>query len=115
PPLMTPGAAEALAVKIYRLVKTDNLQSFDAMSRALTGYQSPVAPEIIRAQISLAVAETSDMDFVPTAFRSPPSRRSGNSSPDFRQLLRLLQQRLGKSRFCVHAGNPKVSPRLRTQ
>ena len=71
PPLMTPGAAEALAVKIYRLVKTDNLQSFDAMSRALTGYQSPVAPEIIRAQISLAVAEASDMDFVPTAFRSP--------------------------------------------
>ena len=70
PPLLTPGAAEALAVKIYRVVKTEKLEPLPALTRALTGYQSPVAPEIIRAQIALAVAEASDMDFVPATFQN---------------------------------------------
>ncbi len=69
PSLITPGAAEALAVKVYRLIKTEKLDPLEALRRSLTGYQSPVAPEIIRAQIQLAVAEASDMDFVPDVFR----------------------------------------------
>jgi len=42
PPGMTPGAAEALAVKVYRLVKTDSLGAVDALRACLIDYQKPV-------------------------------------------------------------------------
>jgi len=70
PPLMTPGAAEALAVKTYRVMKTENLDPTRALRRALVGYQSPVVPEVMRSQIALAVTEASDMDFVPPTFQA---------------------------------------------
>src|SRR5690606_2663175 len=41
PTLLTPGAAEALAVKAYRLVRTDELSPLDALARCLIGYQPP--------------------------------------------------------------------------
>ena len=69
PILLTPGAAEALAVKVYRSVRTEDLSPLAALREALTGYQNPVPVEILEHQIRLAVQEASDLDFVPEAFR----------------------------------------------
>jgi hypothetical protein len=71
PPLLTPGAAEALAVKIYRAVQANGKTPAQALADSLVGYQNPISPEILEAQIALAVAEASDLDFVPACFRSP--------------------------------------------
>ncbi len=69
PTLLTPGAAEALAVKIYRLVRVEQKAPADAVRDCLVGYQNPVAPEVMDFQIGLAVKEASDLDFVPPLFR----------------------------------------------
>jgi hypothetical protein len=69
PLLLTPGAAEALAVKIYRVLRTSKLPLDEVMASSLREYQNPVAPDIMRFQIDLAVAEASDLDFVPALFR----------------------------------------------
>ncbi len=69
PILLTPGAAEALAVKIYRTVQTRGGEAIDAVAHALSDYQPPVAAEIMQFQIGLAVAEASDLSFVPAMFR----------------------------------------------
>ena len=50
-----PGAAEALAVKIYRLVRTSSMKLDDVMLSSLREYQNPVA--------------ASDLEFVPALFR----------------------------------------------
>jgi hypothetical protein len=70
PLLLTPGAAEALAVKIYRLAKTSSSKPLDALKASLTDYQNPVPAETLAFQIRLAVNESSDLDFVPQAFRT---------------------------------------------
>jgi len=70
PLLLTPGAAEALAVKIYRLARTSNQPLDQILLSSLREYQNPVAPEVMQFQIRLAVAEASDLEFVPTLFRS---------------------------------------------
>ncbi|MGV3530900.1 MAG: AAA family ATPase [Chthoniobacteraceae bacterium] len=70
PLLLTPGAAEALALKIYRDVHANGRSVGDSLRGALETYQNPVPPEIMEAQIRLAVAEASDLEFVPTPFRS---------------------------------------------
>ena len=70
PTLLTPGAAEALAVKIYRLVKVAEKSPFDAVQQCLDGYQNPVAAEVMDFQIGLAVKEASDLEFVPEIFRA---------------------------------------------
>ena len=69
PLLITPGAAEALAVKIYRLVKVAGKTPLEAVQQCLDGYQNPVAAEVMDFQIGLAVKEASDLDFVPEVFR----------------------------------------------
>ncbi len=69
PDLLTPGAAEALAVKAYRLHKTEALAADEALQKALQNYQAPVAPSILKRQIALAVAEATDLSFVPERFR----------------------------------------------
>jgi len=70
PPLLTPGAAESLAVKIYRRVKTRaGMTPLAALRECLEDYQSPVPRETMEFQIRLAVAEASDLDFVPEPFR----------------------------------------------
>jgi len=68
PLLMTPGAAEALAMKVYRLVRTSSTTALDALRTCLTDYQHPVAPDVMQFQIQLAVQEASDIKFVPQAF-----------------------------------------------
>ena len=69
PTLLTPGAAETLALRLYRTIKTRNLSAAEALAAVLTDYQNPISPEIMRFQIGLAVAEASDRAFVPAAFR----------------------------------------------
>lgn len=69
PDLLTPGAAEALSVKIYRATRTTSADATAALAAALSDYQAPVRPAIIEAQIALAVAEATDLSFVPERFR----------------------------------------------
>ena len=70
PTLLTPGAAETLAVKVYRLVRVAGKSPADALRECLDGYQNPVAPEVMDFQIGLAVKEASDLEFVPELFRA---------------------------------------------
>ncbi len=70
PLLLTPGAAEALAVKTYRMVRTAGLQPMLALKECLTGYQNPVPKSVMDFQIALAVDEATDLDFVPQSLRS---------------------------------------------
>lgn len=65
PNWLTPGAAEALAVKAYRLTRTGTPTSADALRACLQGYRPPVDPAIIRAQMQLAAEEATDADFIP--------------------------------------------------
>ena len=69
PKLVTPGAAESLAIKVYRLMKTRDLEPIPALKDCLDEYQNPVPAEILQAQIRLAVEEASDLSFVPEIFR----------------------------------------------
>jgi hypothetical protein len=69
PELLTPGAAEAIAVKMYRSVKTEGVDALDALRNVLDGYQNPVPADIMAFQIALAAREASDGDFVPERFR----------------------------------------------
>ncbi|MDW8261584.1 MAG: AAA family ATPase [Phycisphaerales bacterium] len=76
PPLLTPGAAETLAVKVYRTVRTSDppLPPIEALRQCLTDYQSPVPAEVMEFQIDIALREASDIDFVPPAFRNRLNR-----------------------------------------
>jgi SpoVK/Ycf46/Vps4 family AAA+-type ATPase len=69
PLLLTPGAAEALAVKIYGLVRTSSQPLEQILSSSLREYQNPVPPDAMQFQIRLAVTEASDLEFVPALFR----------------------------------------------
>lgn len=69
PDLLTPGAAEALSVKSYRLHKTESLEPVAAVRRALADYQPPVPLAVLEKQIQLAVEESTDLSFVPERFR----------------------------------------------
>ncbi|MFT4550239.1 MAG: hypothetical protein ACI9MB_004216 [Verrucomicrobiales bacterium] len=70
PELVTPGAAESLAIKVYRLMKTRGLEPVPALRDCLDEYQNPVPAEIMQAQIRMAVEEASDLSFVPEIFRN---------------------------------------------
>jgi hypothetical protein len=69
PTWLTPGAAEALAVKVYRQVRTREQPPEEALRQCLVDYQNPVAREVLEFQTRLAVEEASDLEFVPAAFR----------------------------------------------
>ncbi len=69
PDLLTPGAAEALSVKLYRALRTGATTADEALAAALRDYQPPVPLAVIHAQIALAVAEATDLGFVPERFR----------------------------------------------
>lgn len=70
PDLLTPGAAEAIAVKAYRQMRASDVPPLAALRESLNGYQSPVPREVMDFQIGLAAREASDIDFVPERFRS---------------------------------------------
>jgi hypothetical protein len=69
PELLTPGAAEALAVKAYRASRTRNLEPLQALAACLEGYQNPVPADVLELQMRLAVREATDLAFVPPALR----------------------------------------------
>lgn len=69
PRLLTPGGAENIAVKTFRIVKTTSIELQEALNRVLEGYQPPISDAIVRHQIDLAIAESSDPSFVPAEFR----------------------------------------------
>src|SRR6185369_2885298 len=70
PLLLTPGAAEAIAVKAYRLSKTQSLDPFKAIDACLTGYQPPVPEDVLKFQMQIAVREATDLAFVPESLRA---------------------------------------------
>jgi SpoVK/Ycf46/Vps4 family AAA+-type ATPase len=69
PLLLTPGAAEAIVVKAYRVARTENVDGGEALARGLEGYQNPVPQDVLESQMRLAVREATDLSFVPEAFR----------------------------------------------
>ena len=69
PTLLTPGAAEALSVKIYRLARTGGCSVGEAVRESLKDYQNPVPLDVLETQIRLAAREASDLEFVPECFR----------------------------------------------
>lgn len=64
PNLLTPGAAEAIAVKVYRSMKARELAPEEALADCLDGYLPPVDPAILRFQMEIAAAESTDPDFI---------------------------------------------------
>jgi hypothetical protein len=71
---LTPGAAETLAVKLYRVTRTEGKTPLEALQSSLIDYQNPVPLEALQMQVELAVREASDLEFVPPQFR--PTARS---------------------------------------
>ena len=69
PTLLTPGAAEALVVKAYRVARTENVPGAAALEMSLAGYQSPVPQDVLDNQMRLAVREATDLSFVPESLR----------------------------------------------
>jgi hypothetical protein len=65
PSLLTPGAAEALIVKAYRMVRTEGVTARVAVGRCLARYQNPVPHDVLEMQMRLAVREATDLAFVP--------------------------------------------------
>jgi SpoVK/Ycf46/Vps4 family AAA+-type ATPase len=69
PLMLTPGAAEALVMKAYRVHRTQGVSGGVALSDSLRGYQNPVPEDVLDKQIRLAVREASDLAFVPDSLR----------------------------------------------
>ena len=76
PLLLTPGAAEAFAVKAYRLARTGPLAPLEAISASLADYQPPVALEVLEFQMRIAIAEATDLRFVPASLRPLATKAS---------------------------------------
>lgn len=77
PTLLTPGAAEALAVKAYRLARLQRLAPAAALTACLADYQPPVPPDLLEAQMRIAIREASDLAFVPPALRHLAAAEGG--------------------------------------
>lgn len=69
PTLLTPGAAEALVVKAYRVARTEGVKGAGALELCLEGYQNPVPQDVLDNQMRLAVREATDLAFVPESLR----------------------------------------------
>jgi hypothetical protein len=69
PSLLTPGAAEALVMRVYRKVRTSDSTVDAVLRESLAEYQNPIAPEVMEFQIRTAVNEASALEFVPAMFR----------------------------------------------
>lgn len=70
PIFLTPGTAETLAVKAYRMVKTENRTPVDALKECVTRFQNPVPRAVLDFQIRLAIDESSDRSFIPPSLVS---------------------------------------------
>ncbi len=77
PQLLTPGAAEALVVKAYRVARTEKVSAAEALARSFIGYQSAVPQDVLELQIRLAIREATDLSFVPKELRSFAAEEGG--------------------------------------
>jgi hypothetical protein len=73
PALLTPGAAEALVMNVYRKFRTGSSSIEEVLSTTLTEYQNPIASDVMAFQIQLAASEASALEFVPPPFRRKPA------------------------------------------
>lgn len=69
PDLLTPGAAEALAVKCYRHARIQNVEPTLALRACLDDYVPPVPHEILHYQMKIAADESTEASFVPPRIR----------------------------------------------
>jgi SpoVK/Ycf46/Vps4 family AAA+-type ATPase len=69
PAMLTPGAAEALVVKAYRVSRTEAVAPGAALARCLQGYQSAIPQDVLELQMRLAIQEASDLAFVAEELR----------------------------------------------
>ena len=65
PPLLTPGAAEALSVKANRMFQLGGVSVLEAIMKSLEEYRPAVNPDIIREQMTLAAEEATEKLFIP--------------------------------------------------
>ena len=65
PELVTPGAAETLSVKAFRLKKTQGLNDCEALKACLKEYRPPVDLDVLRFQMKIAADEATDASLVP--------------------------------------------------
>ncbi|MEO1856193.1 MAG: AAA family ATPase [Rubritalea sp.] len=65
PVLLTPGAAETLAVKAYRVKKTESLSDKDALLACLGEYRAPIALETLQFQMRIAADEATAASLIP--------------------------------------------------
>jgi len=79
PLMLTPGAAEALVMKAYRVSRTQNLPGATALANCLNGYQNPVPQDVLEKQMRLAVREATDLSFVPESLRHLATSEQANS------------------------------------
>jgi SpoVK/Ycf46/Vps4 family AAA+-type ATPase len=79
PILLTPGAAEALVVKTYRIANTRSMEAVAALRACLEGYQHPVPRDVLEFQIALAVREATDLEFVAPSLRGYAQPTAGTS------------------------------------
>jgi hypothetical protein len=69
PAHLTPGAADALVLKVYRTTRTEKIPAINALDAALDEYRPAVSGSVMRFQIGLAASEASDLSLIPPAFR----------------------------------------------
>ncbi len=69
PDLLTPGAAEALAVKCFRLALIKGLDAVAALRACLDDYVPPIPLKVLRHQMWLAAEEATEASFVPKRIR----------------------------------------------
>ncbi|WP_411833408.1 AAA family ATPase [Pseudoxanthomonas mexicana] len=74
PLLLTPGAAEAFAVKAYRAARTGPAEPLAAIADTLADYQPPVPLEVLEFQMRIAIGEATDLEFVPPSLRPIAAR-----------------------------------------
>ena len=106
PMLLTPGAAEALVVKAYRVARTENVSADAALAACLEGYQNPVPDDVLEFQMRLAVREATDLSFVPPAFRNTPRSPRRHERP-------ALLPRRGLQRATLRHADPAELVRRR--
>jgi hypothetical protein len=77
PIMLTPGAAEALVVKAYRMCRTESVAPAAALARCLAGYQSAIPQDVLELQMRLAIQEATDLAFVAEELRHYANSGSG--------------------------------------
>ena len=70
PPLLTPGAAEAISVQTFRVHKTTDLDALGALKACLSDYRPPVPMDTLKFQMRIAAQEATDASLIPNELSS---------------------------------------------